>query len=717
MRHKSFKIFKRTGCLFLALTMIITSIVVLPQKVEAATSYTNAMEFYYSTGGDDTGANHIEVYNGVVYYATKAKLASSSSNLKYQTIGFDITLTGNGKSTSFAVKRGGSLGLVNSTSAGGFEYLLYSVPYSQMVKLAQMHDLAGCSGLFDGAAVFMRMDAIITTKKGTSIYGNVEENGYGGLNESGTVWHLNNPSHLAAAKSTFSGHTFGTYININKRLINNQLTISYNLNGGNVSATGYNISANGLLYKGSAKQTTKARQMQSFNLISAALIGANRTGYHLDNGKEWEYSSREYSQSATYMPSDFSADVSAGNRSITVNANWKPNPYTVIYDANGGEGYMNTSNFVYDAASNLRSFNFTKTGYHMADKAWNTRPDGSGTSYTNEQAVMNLTAQNGGTVTLYAQWEPDVYVISTNTMGGNGGTDKFYEKYEHGWYADFATTSAISGIAIPTRRGYRHLGYYTGVFSFGDKITEEEPDRLAAGFQAEMLKNAGKILRDSNYFTSDRTVYSDWEAKKYKVTFDKQGGTGGTDSAIATYGQPMPLADAPTKDGYTFKGYFSEKNGKGTQYYNEFMASMLNYMVDSDMTLYAYWKDETPPTLSFTPSYADWTNQVITLTADATDKGSGLSSVTIYDTNNNVVASKTNLKGKKSCAITYNNPKEGAIMYHAVAIDMDGNQIEKYCTVFYDVTAPRKDPDTNVSVSGDYGNFSVTINADDYNVK
>lgn len=522
MKQKGFKILKRAGCLFLALAMVLTSLVCMPQKANAATSYSNAREFYYSTGGDDTKAYHIEVYNGVVYYATKAKLASSSSNLKYQTIGFDIKLTGNGRSTTFAVKRGGSLGLVNSTSADGFEYLLYSIPYSRLVELAQTHDPSGCSGLFDGMGINMFMNAIITTKRGTTLHGNVEENGSGGLTESGTVWHLNNASHLAAARSTFSGHTFETYININKFLVNNQLTISYNLNNGTVTSTGYSVSSDGTLYKGSAKQTTKARQMQSFNLISTTLIGATRTGYHLDNGKEWAYSGKAYSQSASYMPSDFSADVSSGNKSITVNANWIPNTYTVVYDANGGEGYMNTSAFTYDTASNLRAFNYTKLGYHMASNAWNTKPDGTGTSYTNEQAVMNLTSQNGGTVTLYAQWEPDVYTITTNTMGGTGGTQKFYEKYEHGWYSDYATTNGISAIDIPARIGYRYLGYFTGVFSFGDKITEEEPDRLSAGFTTEMLKNVGKILKESNYFTSDRTVYADWEAKKYKIIFKQK---------------------------------------------------------------------------------------------------------------------------------------------------------------------------------------------------
>ena len=55
---------------------------------------------------DDNG--YIE--NGEIYFATKAKLAKERSIYKrYVAVGFDVTLSGNGKSVSFVVKRRGSL--------------------------------------------------------------------------------------------------------------------------------------------------------------------------------------------------------------------------------------------------------------------------------------------------------------------------------------------------------------------------------------------------------------------------------------------------------------------------------------------------------------------------------------------------------------------------------------------------------------------------------
>lgn len=35
----------------------------------------------------------------------------------------------------------------------------------------------------------------------------------------------------------------------------------------------------------------------------------------------------------------------------------------------------------------------------------------------------------------------------------------------------------------------------------------------------------------------------------------------------------MPYATAPTKDGYTFGGYFTSRNGQGTKYYSASMSS------------------------------------------------------------------------------------------------------------------------------------------------
>ncbi|MDD3862611.1 MAG: InlB B-repeat-containing protein, partial [Clostridia bacterium] len=91
--------------------------------------------------------------------------------------------------------------------------------------------------------------------------------------------------------------------------------------------------------------------------------------------------------------------------------------------------------------------------------------------------------------------------------------------------------------------------------------------------------------------TAATTIYAKWTANTYTITFDKQGGTGGSDSVIATYGSKVPLASMPTRvDGYRFDGYYSGTNGSGARYYTNTGSRALNWDIASNATLYANWK-------------------------------------------------------------------------------------------------------------------------------
>lgn len=74
------------------------------------------------------------------------------------------------------------------------------------------------------------------------------------------------------------------------------------------------------------------------------------------------------------------------------------------------------------------------------------------------------------------------------------------------------------------------------------------------------------------------------------VTLNKQSGTGGSSSARAVYGTSMPSITLPTREGYTFGGYFTGTSGSGTQYYNANGSSTRNWnLTDTTKTLYAKW--------------------------------------------------------------------------------------------------------------------------------
>lgn len=78
------------------------------------------------------------------------------------------------------------------------------------------------------------------------------------------------------------------------------------------------------------------------------------------------------------------------------------NTYTIAFNSNGGNGTMSDLAMTYGTAKTLTKNGFTRTGYTF--KNWNIKQDGTGTSYADKASVNNLTTENGGTVTLYAQW-------------------------------------------------------------------------------------------------------------------------------------------------------------------------------------------------------------------------------------------------------------------------------------------------------------------------
>jgi len=138
----------------------------------------------------------------------------------------------------------------------------------------------------------------------------------------------------------------------------------------------------------------------------------------------------------------------AGN--TTIYAKWTANTYTVAYYGNGNTGgSTSSSSHTYDVAKALTINGFTRAyavtyNYNgngssnttatatYTFKNWNTVSSGTGTSYTNNQSVTNLSSTNGATVPLYAQWNSGSVTLPTPTRTGytfagwytasNGGT-------------------------------------------------------------------------------------------------------------------------------------------------------------------------------------------------------------------------------------------------------------------------------------------------------
>ena len=87
-----------------------------------------------------------------------------------------------------------------------------------------------------------------------------------------------------------------------------------------------------------------------------------------------------------------------------VTPEWNANTYVIVYNGNNAtNGTTNQSSHTYDVIKNLTKNGYSRTGFTFV--GWNTKADGSGTSYKDEQSVLNLTDVNNGKITLYAQWK------------------------------------------------------------------------------------------------------------------------------------------------------------------------------------------------------------------------------------------------------------------------------------------------------------------------
>ena len=110
----------------------------------------------------------------------------------------------------------------------------------------------------------------------------------------------------------------------------------------------------------------------------------------------------------------------------------------------------------------------------------------------------------------------------------------------------------------PTYTGYTFKGWYTKKIG-GIKVTK-----------------ATKINKKV-------THYAQWTAKKYIINFDANGGNVTTKSNKVTYKKDYGVLPTPTRAGYTFNGWYTDKTG-GTK------VSATTKMVAKNTVVYAQWK-------------------------------------------------------------------------------------------------------------------------------
>ena len=185
--------------------------------------------------------------------------------------------------------------------------------------------------------------------------------------------------------------------------------------------------------------------LQSETYGSQITLNANsfsRTGYSFSKwNTEADGSGTNYTNKQTFTTNLYT---------LNLYAQWYPNTYVIKYNANGGSGTMSNSMATYDDYITLRDNLFTKTGYVF--DSWNTKANGSGDAYTNQQSVKNLTSTDGATVNIYAQWKSISYTIKYNANGGSGNMSNTSATYN---------TNVTLRSNTFTRDGYTFTGWNT----------------------------------------------------------------------------------------------------------------------------------------------------------------------------------------------------------------------------------------------------------------
>ena len=157
----------------------------------------------------------------------------------------------------------------------------------------------------------------------------------------------------------------------------------------------YTIKFNG---NGSTSGNMKPIGMKYTSVINLPYNSYSKTGYTFKNwntkanGSGTSYSNGQSVSKLTTIDGDI----------LNLYAQWNPNRYSIVFHSNDGTGQEVTMEMTYDVSKNLID-TFRNAGYNFIE--WNTKADGSGTGYAENESVKNLTSINNGVVHLYAQWE------------------------------------------------------------------------------------------------------------------------------------------------------------------------------------------------------------------------------------------------------------------------------------------------------------------------
>ncbi len=240
---------------------------------------------------------------------------------------------------------------------------------------------------------------------------------------------------------------------------------------------------------------------------------------------------------------------------VMLYAKWGKNEHTtedgnkITFETDGGEESLGEIEETEDGAIILPRP--TKEGYTFVgwyeDEAYTKWAGDAGDEYKPE-----------GDTTIYAKWKANQYTVTFNANGGNTDTEKIKQDYD-------------TSITLPeaTKVGFKFKGWYSDI----------------NGKETNKVGNAG----DSYIIKGEATLYAKWGKNEYiteegnKITFETDGGEESLGEIEETEDGAIILPE-PTKEGYTFKGWYSDST-----HINFVGNAGDKYKPDGRVFLYAKW--------------------------------------------------------------------------------------------------------------------------------
>ena len=288
---------------------------------------------------------------------------------------------------------------------------------------------------------------------------------------------------------------------------------------------------------------------------TSAFAGSSGVGFTAtpNTGYHWSSWATTTGLSATNANPTSLTATQAG----TLTANFAANTYTIAYNANDAQypgtatGSTSSSSHTYGTAKALTSNGFSRAGYTFA--GWNTKADGSGTSYTDGQSVTNLTSTHGATVTLYAKWTENKSTITLDASPSGKGTFQVGGVTVTTTQAGVTTTPAVTAVPIP---GYSFSGWsITGGATISS--TSANPTTVTGAGAGTAATLTATFVEDLTYYDVTFAVGTGY------TSLGSLSATNTTTSASITSGDDIVKGTSITftatpNTGYVVEGWYTD---------------------------------------------------------------------------------------------------------------------------------------------------------------